>query len=54
MLPEQFVQFGAEASPFKRIGEGKDIAEVVAFLASEASGWLTGQNIRANGGVHML
>ena len=33
-----------------RHGEGGDIASVVAFLASEDGGWVTGQNIRADGG----
>jgi 3-oxoacyl-[acyl-carrier protein] reductase len=34
----------------KRTGLPDDIAEVVAFLASEASRWITGQIITANGG----
>jgi NAD(P)-dependent dehydrogenase (short-subunit alcohol dehydrogenase family) len=34
----------------KRAGLPGDIAEVVAFLASDASGWITGQVITANGG----
>ncbi len=34
-----------------RIGEVEDIADVVAFLASDDSRWITGQNIRANGGL---
>ncbi|MGV3549362.1 SDR family oxidoreductase [Rhizobium sp.] len=38
-------------NPLKRLGQPKDIAEVVAFLASPASGWVNGQVIRANGGV---
>lgn len=33
------------------IAETTDIAPVVAFLASEASGWVNGQVIRVNGGV---
>ncbi|WP_433292715.1 SDR family NAD(P)-dependent oxidoreductase [Actinoplanes sp. CA-030573] len=35
----------------KRIGTPSDIADVVLFLASEAGRWITGQNIRATGGM---
>jgi 3-oxoacyl-[acyl-carrier protein] reductase len=38
-------------SPFGRLGRAEEIASVVAFLASEAGGWITGQNIRVNGGT---
>jgi 3-oxoacyl-[acyl-carrier protein] reductase len=34
-----------------RIGEPEDIARVVCFLASEEAGWISGQNIGANGGL---
>jgi NAD(P)-dependent dehydrogenase (short-subunit alcohol dehydrogenase family) len=34
----------------KRVGLPGDIAEVVAFLASDASSWITGQVLTANGG----
>jgi 3-oxoacyl-[acyl-carrier protein] reductase len=34
----------------KRIGEPRDVAEVVAFLASPASGFITGQSIVVDGG----
>ena len=34
----------------KRVGLPDDIADVVAFLASDASRWITGQVINANGG----
>jgi 3-oxoacyl-[acyl-carrier protein] reductase len=34
-----------------RLGQPKDIADVVAMLVSEDAGWITGQNIRANGGL---
>jgi 3-oxoacyl-[acyl-carrier protein] reductase len=40
----------AQLSPFQRVGQPEDIAEVVAFLISEEARWLTGQNIRATGG----
>jgi 3-oxoacyl-[acyl-carrier protein] reductase len=48
--PEQLQKF-AQMSSFGRIGRPPEIAEVVAFLASDAAGWVTGQNIRVNGGI---
>jgi 3-oxoacyl-[acyl-carrier protein] reductase len=38
-------------SAFGRLGEPTEIAAVVAFLASDAAGWVTAQNIRVNGGT---
>ena len=38
------------ASPFGRLGEPADIADVVAFLASDDARWITGQHILVNGG----
>ncbi|MFX4302285.1 SDR family oxidoreductase [Alicyclobacillus tolerans] len=46
---EQIAAVG-KANAFGRIGEPKDIADVVLFLASEASQWVTGQTIFVNGG----
>jgi 3-oxoacyl-[acyl-carrier protein] reductase len=40
----------AAASPFKRLGKPEDIAEVVAFLVSDAGRWITGQTITVDGG----
>ena len=40
----------ASWSVFDRVGRPDDIAEVVAFLASDASRWVTGQCIDASGG----
>ena len=34
-----------------RIGEPEDIAQMVLFLVSVEAGWVTGQNIGANGGI---
>ncbi|WP_331749422.1 MULTISPECIES: SDR family oxidoreductase [unclassified Streptomyces] len=34
-----------------RLGRPDDVADVVAFLAGPDGRWLTGQNLRANGGV---
>ncbi|RYX85750.1 SDR family oxidoreductase [bacterium] len=41
----------ASNSVFNRIGETDDVADVVAFLCSDASRWITGREILADGGV---
>jgi len=55
MMPADptFRQIGEQASPLKRLGTPKDIADVVAFVVSEEARWLTGQNIHAGGGAVM-
>ena len=37
--------------PLGRLGEPEDIARVVAFLVGPDGGWISGQVLRANGGV---
>lgn len=39
------------STPLRRVGEPADIADVVAFLASDQGRWITGQEIRAGGGL---
>lgn len=51
MLPEEYRAYGASLSPFNRVGTPQDVAEVSAFLASDASRWVTGQNLQAGGGI---
>jgi len=38
-------------TPLRRIGLPADVAAVVAFLVGPDGGWVTGQNIRASGGL---
>ncbi|MDJ0950603.1 MAG: 3-oxoacyl-[acyl-carrier-protein] reductase [Alphaproteobacteria bacterium] len=40
--------------PAARLGSGADIANVVAFLASEEAGYITGQTLHVNGGMAMI
>jgi 3-oxoacyl-[acyl-carrier protein] reductase len=39
------------AVPMKRAGTPRDVASVVAFLASDAAGYITGQVIGVDGGL---
>ncbi|WP_337267445.1 SDR family oxidoreductase [Oryzifoliimicrobium ureilyticus] len=40
-----------EGVPMKRYGTSEEIAATVAFLASDGAAYITGQNIRVDGGV---
>ncbi|MDO4697590.1 MAG: 3-oxoacyl-ACP reductase FabG [Pasteurellaceae bacterium] len=39
--------------PAGQLGQAKDIAKAVAFLASEDAGYITGETIHVNGGLYM-
>lgn len=40
-----------DSVPLKRYGTSEEIAATIAFLASEGAAYITGQNIRVDGGV---
>ncbi|MEG4217362.1 SDR family oxidoreductase [Microcoleus sp. Pol14C6] len=47
---EQIQRF-TQMAALGRLGKVEDIADVTAFLCSEEARWITGQNIRVNGGI---
>jgi 3-oxoacyl-[acyl-carrier protein] reductase len=47
---EQIQRF-TQMAALGRLGKVEDIADVTAFLCSEQARWITGQNIRVNGGI---
>lgn len=49
-LGEETRRLLAEETPLGRLGRPEDIAEAVAFLASEKAGFVTGQVLTADGG----
>ncbi|AIU25347.1 3-oxoacyl-ACP reductase [Pandoraea pnomenusa] len=48
-LPQQETR--RETVPMQRYGRAEEIAATVAFLASDGAGYITGQNIRVDGGL---
>jgi 3-oxoacyl-[acyl-carrier protein] reductase len=48
---EEQKQRFAQMAALGRLGQPQDIADVVALLVSEDARWVTGQNVRANGGL---
>jgi NAD(P)-dependent dehydrogenase (short-subunit alcohol dehydrogenase family) len=52
VIPE--ARAGAEAmSAFSRLGQPADVADVIAFVASNEARWTTGQVIDATGGARL-
>ena len=49
-LPEKVIKNLIEAQPTKKIGKPRDIANVVSFLLSDESNFITGQIIHVDGG----
>lgn len=49
--PPEALQAVAGMTPLGRLGEASDVAAVVAFLAGPDGRWITGQNLRATGGL---
>jgi 3-oxoacyl-[acyl-carrier protein] reductase len=39
--------------PLKRIGQSREVAEVVRFLAGDGASYITGQTIHVNGGLYV-
>ena len=48
-----FEQLAITRTPLGRMGTGEDIAKAALFLASEDSGWITGEELLVGGGIRL-
>ncbi len=53
VLPDKAKEYAKSAIPMNKFGQVEDIANAVAFLASEKSGYITGQVLCVDGGMAM-
>jgi 3-oxoacyl-[acyl-carrier protein] reductase len=53
-LSAEFKQKIQDQIPLERFGKPEDVAEAVAFLASDAANYITGQVLAVNGGMVMM
>lgn len=52
-VPEEVLNKIVAQIPIGRLGEPDEVADLVAFLARDESGYITGANLAINGGLHM-
>jgi acetoacetyl-CoA reductase len=50
-MPENVLESIVNSVPMRRMGKPEEIADAVAWLASEANAYTTGANIPVNGGL---
>src|SRR5579864_5934190 len=52
-LPAELKEKIKSLIPLGRFGADRDVAAAIVFLASDEAGYITGQVLRVNGGMHM-
>jgi 3-oxoacyl-[acyl-carrier protein] reductase len=49
--PDEHQALAAERTPLRRVGQPAEVAAVIAFLASDAASYVSGQTLYVNGGA---
>ncbi len=50
-IPDEMMQGIADSTPFGRVAEPDDIADVIVFLASQEARWVNGRSVMVDGGL---
>jgi 3-oxoacyl-[acyl-carrier protein] reductase len=50
--PDHIYQQWAADTPVRRLGEPREIADVILWLASDRASYVTGQTVLADGGIY--
>jgi 3-oxoacyl-[acyl-carrier protein] reductase len=53
VTPEQLREASASTTPVRRVGQPDDIANAIAFFASDAASFVTGQTLYVDGGARL-
>lgn len=48
----RFLEHSKTTHPMGRVGESREVADLIAFLASKEAGWITGDTVSIDGGRH--
>jgi citronellol/citronellal dehydrogenase len=51
--PPEFVEHGRQRTPLKRLGTPEEVAELCAYLGSDAASFVTGETWYIDGGAHL-
>ena len=51
LTPDEYGHARLTAVPLARLGDAREVAEVIAFLLSDASSYMTGQSVNVTGGM---
>ena len=54
VLADEFKQKALAQIPLERFGKAEEVAEAIAFLASDAAAYITGQVLAVDGGMVMM
>lgn len=51
---QEKIEAGANRHPLKRLGQPEDFSQIISFLLSDKSSWITGQKFAIDGGISTL